>query len=195
MYDHVKQGTARFHQLFECLVSMRYHRRRQGFFERTDGLINLLNLVAGSAAFVAFTATTDVAKSQFAIAIGGFVLAVVNAATFVFSVSRMAWTHAHLHDQFSELVERLVVSRELAPDELDAITSERLAIERTEPTAKAALQDLVYIEVCRYLGTTCDVNPPTGWAWATAHIFAHANIGGPLKKSTQTATGAPPSVN
>ncbi len=140
MLTHVKQNTDRWNLFFELRVSMRYHRARQVHYDFWGKMNAGVNLVIGSAAFLAVTQTVP------PLVLPGLMLLLTawNAWALIVDPARMHHLHAALHDRFSRLAERIEGPAALAIEELAAIQSDRLAIERDEPPALRTLQAMCY---------------------------------------------------
>jgi hypothetical protein len=150
MLSHVKQTTDRWNLFFSIQLSMRYHRARQAHYDFWGKMNAGANLVIGSAAFVAVTQTIH----PIVLPALMLLLTAWNAWALIADPARMHHLHAGLHDRFSRLADRIEVPVALSGEELASIQSDRLAIERDEPPALRALQDICHRETALSFGAT-----------------------------------------
>lgn len=114
-------------------TSIRYHERRQAYYERTDAFVNAANLIAGSGAVLAIARN---APSQTVIWLSAIVAA-LSLLNLTMRSSHMAAQHARLKQRFVELIKSL---KRLDPEaanfkeSLSKLEQRRLSIEMDEPT-------------------------------------------------------------
>ena len=163
MSDFLHTPIERWDEYFDVLRSMRYHRKRQRFFEFQHLWATFFGVVLGSGAFIAISANS---KSAGWIALGS---ALISALTLVVRPSERARRHADLHDKFSDLAKQLNVRRALTDVELEKIIEARCDIEKTESPHLRSLNEICYYETAMALGV--DAKPPGmftkfhSWLW------------------------------
>jgi hypothetical protein len=148
MLNYVREPAERWNLFFGIKLSMRYHRARQAHYARWGRANAGANLIISSAAFLAVTQ----AMHPLVLPALMLLLTAWNAWALIVDPSRMYHLHASLHDRFSRLSERIEEPVVLTPEELGAIGSERLAIERDEPPALRDLQDICYRQTALAFG-------------------------------------------
>lgn len=117
-------------------ASVRYHERRQAFYERADSLVNALNLIIGSGAVLAIVKSAP----DWIIVLSSALVAVLSLINITMRSSAMASLHAQLKQRFIGLLIRLEQledfsgSDELFKKQLRKVREARLLIEVEEPT-------------------------------------------------------------
>ena len=135
--------------LFGVRRSVRYHARRERFFDGAHNLGALAAAVAGSAAVAALLGELDPALTTAAVA----VTAVAGACELVFRTARAARLHNDLARDFIALEKELVVAGEDLPAaELRALEAARLDIEAREPPPLRVLDAMCHDELVTALG-------------------------------------------
>lgn len=131
-------------QLFDIRRSVRYHRRRQKFFEWSHDMLLWMTALLG----------TSTASSLFGgwglIEVAAALTAVASVSNLVFAPARKARLHSDLARRFIDL-ERLAISPD-AENRVSEIKAKRLVIEEDEPPIYRVLDTLCYNEVMRSLG-------------------------------------------
>lgn len=110
--------------LFSAEVSVRYHRRRATFLDRTSAIMSLLIIVGGSTAFASlFGASTTFAKGAtiFLSSIGGIQL--------VFRIDRAAVDHQRWLKQWLEMLAAMRASESPTKAQLGRWETQRCSIE------------------------------------------------------------------
>lgn len=113
-------------------TSVRYHERRQAYYERSDAFVNAVNLIAGSGAVLAIAKN---APSQVVVWLSA-VVAVLSFVNLTMRSSHMAAQHAQLKQRFVDLlkrIKRLDPDAENFKDSLSKLEQRKLSIEMDEP--------------------------------------------------------------
>lgn len=131
--------------LFGVRRSVRYHRRRQRFFDRAHHLVQAATLVASSAAVVSLLGAWGWTAVAAAVAAGGA------AAAVVVGPDRRAREHDGLAREFIAL-EREMALAECDPERLAEWQAKRLEIEAAEPPILRVLDALCHDELIRAYG-------------------------------------------
>lgn len=122
--------SAAWSLLFGVRRSVRYHMRRQRFFDRLDRAAALASLVAGSSTVVALLASVGEGLVLAAAA----ATAAAGACAAVFMPGRRARQHNDLAREFIGLERDLIgTAGDLTPERLAELADRRLAIEAGEP--------------------------------------------------------------
>lgn len=117
-------------------ASVRYHERRQAFYERSDSLVNALNLIVGSGAVLAIIQSAP----SWVVVVSSAMVAILSLINITMRSSAMASLHAQLKQRYIGLLIRLekldepTISEEPFRDELRKLREARLLIEGEEPT-------------------------------------------------------------
>jgi len=125
--------------------SVRYHMRREGFFDFASRVVLFIGTIFGSATFVALANGSPAVAQAAAI-----VITLASALDLVFGFTAKARVHFDLRRRFLALQQRMLC----APDEtlLHDLCRERLAIEADEPPIFRALDLMTHNEVMRAHG-------------------------------------------
>ena len=155
--------------------SVRYHRRREAFFDALRSWIQFITTFAG-------TATVAVVLAQCPRKLEAFMALLVAALTTldqVLRTARKARLHAQLADRFCALERKIVLERSTAENHLEQLTAERLEIEQDEPPIKRVLDVMCHNELCKAMGyDESMLSPLTGpqrvlaqfFDWRSSHI-------------------------
>lgn len=135
--------------LFGVRRSVRYHMRREAFFEAWHRIItSACSVIFGSA--VIGSLLTDI-DNQLALYAAG-VVTILAALDLVIGTAQMARLHNDLRRRFLDLEKRLCGAGELDAPQLDALTRERLDIEADEPPVLRALDTICHNDLLRASG-------------------------------------------
>ncbi len=134
--------------LFGIRRSVRYHSRRQRFYEQLHARTTFINLLLGSATIAIFTNALPVAWPLWAKLAPAAIVTILSAADLVIGTMQKAWRHADLCRQFIEL-EKMLVNEDT---DIAEVTRQRLAIEATEPPVLRVLDTLCHNELLRAMG-------------------------------------------
>ncbi|MGH1593453.1 hypothetical protein ACRBEJ_05375 [Yersinia proxima] len=128
--------------LFDVRRSVRYHNRRRAWFDRLDQTTNVLSLIFGSAAIygVLSQANTNLAVLSAAI------VTVFSAINLVVGSSQRARAHFDFSRKYFELEQKMILVSDVSKESLQAITAERLSIEKDEPPVLRVLDSICYNE-------------------------------------------------
>lgn len=136
------QDEVLYKQLFGVRRSVRYHRRRQAFFDALNDIALLATAVAGSAACAAAFAELGWTAAAATVA------ALASAFNLVVAPSRRARRHDDLARRFIVLEQSAVQPGASASD----VEQRRLTIEQDEPPVYRVLDTICHNEVMRSLG-------------------------------------------
>ena len=149
----VDTTSAAWSLLFGVRRSVRYHMRRQRFFDRLDRAAALASLMAGSSTVVALLASVGEGLVLAAAA----ATAAAGACAAVFMPGRRARQHNDLAREFIGLERDLVgTAGDLTPERLAELTDRRLAIEAGEPPILRVLDALCHNELLTAVGGSDD---------------------------------------
>ena len=135
--------------------SVRYHDRRQGFFERWHVLVMLMALLGGSTTIAAFGSNLLESWPPLLKFLPAALITVFSAADLAIGFAAKAALYGELKRRFIRL------ERELLPlghdpdppeDEINRLWQERLAIEADEPPVLFALNTICHNELLRAEG-------------------------------------------
>lgn len=163
--------TAFYEQLFGVRRSVRYHQRRQSYFEAWHTVIAALQVIVGSSAVAAILANSGTWVGVWLAAVPPFLAAV----DLVFGTSRRATQHAALGRRFSQLETDMVPceadSSALSGDDLTRFKQRRLSIEADEPPKLRVVDLLSHNDLVRGFYTHGEIYP-IGWCRrVSGHVF------------------------
>lgn len=145
--------------------SVRYHARRQIFFDRWRRVTSFLSLLLGSAA-----AAAVMGQIGHHVALGmGFAVAILSAFDLVVNTAEMARKHAELGRRFIKLEASILADEDPSKETVNAWCGERLDIESDEPPTYKALNLLCENEQAIATATPRWVKLHW-WQRLTAHI-------------------------
>ena len=131
--------------LFGIRRSIRYHSRRQAFYESADRWTSLVLVILGTGS----VALALQGQSSLLLA-AGILVALVSGLQLVLAVGQKASRHALLAKDFTRIERRLVV--DTSAEAVKAATIERLEIEATEPPVLRVLDVICHNELLRAMG-------------------------------------------
>ena len=145
--------------LFSVRRSVRYHVRRERFFDRAHHVGAFVAALSGSA-----TIATLLAGHQELVTAAAAATALAGAVEMVFGLARKARRHNHLAREFIALERDLVRAGEELPEprlrELEAV---RLDIEAREPPVLRVLDAICHDELVTALGIEDGHRSNLGW--------------------------------
>lgn len=163
--------TQRWNTLWGVQRSVRYHARRQAFFDRWHSLTAGVSVIFASAAGVDFL---HAGGHREAIA-AAFVVAVLSAFDLVVGTAQMARKHDDLRRRFIALEARILANESPGDATVIEWQAERLAIESDEPPTYIALNILCENE--QALATATERRYTLNlWQRFTAHWMHWANL-------------------
>lgn len=152
---------------FDIERSIRYHARRESFFESFDKIVNVLNLISGSSTLVVFLSPK---APGWLVAVLGVFVAVISFANLSMKSAEYASKHASFRQRYYDLLKsigRLDSASATFSTDVKKCTEARLDIEREEPPTNCAVDLLAYNDQARALGKgdDCMYAVPTLIAW------------------------------
>ena len=159
--------------LFDIRRSVRYHDRRQGFYQGVQNLALLLAFLFGTATVATFGAAIGKDLPVWVRLLPALATSMLTGIALVYRVAEKAWLHQDLKREFIGLEIRLELSRDEASDELIAhVQADRLAVEAREPKVLRVLDTLCYNDVMRATGSKKKQLIEVGsFQRACAHLF------------------------
>ena len=131
--------------LFGVRRSIRYHSKRQAFFEGLDRWSDFFLLLLGSGA-----AASAFQNSRNWTLAAGFAVAVISGLKLVFAFGAKAGRHAQFVKDFTRIEKRLYGDE--SAETVAAAARERLDIEAAEPPVMHVLNDLCHNELLQAMG-------------------------------------------
>lgn len=154
--------------LFAVRRSVRYHSRRQAYYERSHHVATVVSFVGGSGAVVA-------ALQQVDPTVLALIAALVSAVSAIDIISRNAenaWKHADLKKRFISLESKQLKTDTTKNDSLPSLVRTRLQIESEEPPVHRALDIMCHNELLQAMGHKPDPNGKLSFFKRfTAHWF------------------------
>ncbi len=152
--------------LFGVCRSIRYHSRRQAFYESIDRWTNLLLLLLGSGAIALALEN----RPAWILSVG-FSVSVISGLKLVYAFGSKAGKHGQFVKDFTRLEKQL--RTETSEEIITAVTQERLNLEASEPPVMRVLDVLCHNELIRAMGYDNEeewVRVPW-WQRLTANLF------------------------
>ena len=134
---------------FSVQRSVRYHMRRQRFFDRLERTVAVASLVTGSSTVVALLASVD----ERLVLTAAAATAVAGASAVIFTPGLRARQHNELAREFISLEQELVRTRDVTPERLAELTARRLQIEAGEPPILRVLDAMCHNELLTAIGS------------------------------------------
>ena len=131
--------------VFGIRRSIRYHSRRQAFYECADRWTSRVLVILGTGS----VALALQGQSSLLLA-AGILVALVSGLQLVLAVGQKASRHALLAKDFTRIERRLVA--DTSAEAVKAATIERLEIEATEPPILRVLDVICHNELLRAMG-------------------------------------------
>ncbi|MBU3068284.1 hypothetical protein KOI40_00560 [Aestuariicella sp. G3-2] len=140
--------------LFGIQRSVRYHSRREQFFDRFNTFVTVLNLILGSATILTFAAEFAKDWALWAKLLPAAAVTVLSSIDLVIGSARMARTHNDLAREFIVLEKEVRTSKvsELTEEDIANFTGRRLDIEMKEPPVKLVLDSICHNELLKASG-------------------------------------------
>ena len=140
----------RYALLFGIRRSVRYHVKRQQFFDRLHSLTSALSIILGSTAVVALIKDNWDYVGIPAAAL----VTVLSSIDLVVGYSKKARLHERLSGKFIDLEKKIISvnEAEFSDADLAHCTQDRLNIEAEEPPAKNVLDSICHNEMLRAQG-------------------------------------------
>lgn len=139
-------------ELFGVQRSIRYHARRQAFYDFWNTLTSATSIILGAATVATFVEKVlpwpDVLRIVFPA-----IITVFSTLNLVWGTSRRARQHNDLYRRFVELERNMTKATNLDDALVRSFRAERLAIEADEPPTMFALDVLCHNEVVRAVGS------------------------------------------
>ena len=129
--------------LFGVRRSVRYHIRRQRFFDRLERIGALASLAAGSSTVVALLASVD----ERLVLAAAAATAAAGASAVIFTPGLRARQHNDLAREFISLEQDRVRAGEVTPERLAELMARRLKIEAAEPPILRVLDAMCHNEL------------------------------------------------
>lgn len=171
-------GVAWERLLFGVQRSVRYHARRQAFYDFWSTLTNAVTIIGGAGTVWAVLDNTFLGK-DWRVYLPA-VITVVATLNLVWGTIRSARLHSDLARRFSELEREMLKARPTA-ESLADFQAKRLVIEAEEPPVKFALDVLCHNELARAMGREDEYREVTWLQRAFAQVYAFGNADFPRK--------------
>ena len=159
-------------EVFAVQRSIRYHARRERFYDSWNDLTNGIAIFLGAATVATVAGRLPLAQTLavwFPAAI-----AIVSTLNVVWGTTRRARLHNELYRRFVELERTMLSASEPTGEGCRALRAERLAIEADEPPTMLVVRVLCHNEVVRASGAGQYYEVPL-WQRVLAHFWAFPN--------------------
>ena len=161
-----------YKELFAVQRAIKYHARRQGFYDFWNNLTNAASILLGAATVAALAhqlPLAEVLSILFPV-----VITIVSTLNLVWGTTRRARVHNDLHRRFAELERKMVCMKEIDAQVCRSARGERVAIEADEPPTMFVVKVLCHNEVVRANGAGEYFKVPL-WQRCLAHLWAFPN--------------------
>ena len=170
----VERPTKKYRNLlFDVRRSVRYHDRRQRFYQKVQNFAIFIVLLFSMATVATFGAEVGQELPVWVKLLPAVLTAVLMGLTLVYRIDEKAWLHADLKRRFIELEQHLEQRHATCNGQLIAeVTNKRLEIEVTEPPVLRVLDVLCHNELMRAMGYPRERLVPVGfWQRLFAPFF------------------------
>lgn len=134
--------------LFGVRRSIRYHLRRERFFDRQHKIYTSLSALSGSATIITLLSTAgDFWPALFAASV-----AVFSVIDLVFGIPQAAKVHHDFAGKFFNLEKAIIGTKDICDDKLTEFKTMRLDIEIEEPPPLHILNTMCHNELLRAMG-------------------------------------------
>lgn len=174
-------------QLFGVQRSIRYHARRQAFYDTCNNLTNAVSIILGAGTIAALVNTLP-AADQLKLVFPA-VITVVSTFNLVFGTARAARTHNDLYRRFVAIEADMMVTTALDEQALARVRRERLSVEADEPPTKFALDVMCHNELVRAKGGE-EYRSVTPLQRFLAHFFSFAEASFPLRRNEASSAAS-----
>ena len=161
-----------YQEHFAIQRSIKYHTRRQAFYDSWNNITNAVSILLGAGTVAASAHAlrlADVLSVVFPI-----VITIFSTLNLVWGTTRRARLHNELYRRFIELERRMVSSSVVDAHACRIFRGERLAIEADEPPTMFVLRILCHNEVVRAHGAGEYFRVPL-WQRCLAHLWRFAD--------------------
>ena len=153
--------------LFGVRRSVRYHLRRQQFFDRWHKVTNMVSILFGTA--TVYSLLKDLGDT--AVVISAAVVSFFSIFDVIVGTSRMVWLHADLAKRF-RLLESEISTSKFSSSKLAKFQRSRIEIEAEEPPHLRVLDVMCHNELVRAMGYADDQLVKVGFLQRRcAHFF------------------------
>ena len=148
--------------VFNVRRSIRYHSRRQGYFDQWHKMVVFFALVFSVMPVLAFK--TDLAQyfPSWASIVPPMMISLFASLDLVIGFSQRARTHTDFIREFTDLERRLVVLDGKEDKTVAFVHGEMLALEATEPPVRPVLNTLCHNELLQAMGYPREYAVPVG---------------------------------
>ena len=170
----VESSTKEYRDLlFDVRRSVRYHDRRQRFYQNVQNFAVFVVLLFSMATVATFGTVIGQVLPVWVKLLPAVLTSVLMGLTLVYRIGEKAWLHADLKRRFIELEQHLEQSHATCNGQLiPEVTKKRLEIETTEPPVLRVLDVLCHNELMRAMGYPRENLVPIGfWQRLFAPLF------------------------
>ena len=171
-------------ELFAVQRAIKYHTRRQAFYDSWNNVTNAAGILLGAATVAALAhklPLADILSILFPV-----LITVLSTFNLVWGTSRRARVHNDLYRRFVELERKMVSTARVDEQACRLSRGERLAIESDEPPIMFVVSVLCHNEVVRANGAGDYFEVPLWQRWL-AHLWAFPNATFAPAKRTATS--------
>lgn len=182
----------RFGLVFDLLRNMRYHSMREEWFASLGKLVQLVSLVAGTAAGATLLGSFLDERSRIVVsAVLGFAVAFITLLNLVFDLSGKARLHAGLKQRFAAVLATVEAKVELSPAAIAACRAEMARIYGEEPSAKLVVDAVAWNETLRTTRQSRlsdeDLIPIGRWQRILMHVHSFPDLDARTRRERLTA--------
>ncbi len=147
--------------------SVRYHRRRRGFYEAWHTLSSGLSVLLATSVVLSLLKQAG----ELTVATPAVIVAIVSTFDLIVGTTRKAQTHADLGRRFAELEKAMNSEPNPSPEQVADWRNSRLDIEADEPSQLRVVSVLSHNELCRAIGRDQEVYRVGLWRKAVGHFL------------------------
>ena len=157
---------------FAVQRSIKYHTRRQAFYDSWNNITNAVSILLGAGTVAALA--RELPLADMLSVVFPIVITIFSTLNLVWGTTRRARLHNELYRRFIELQRKMVSSSAVEAQACRIFRGERLAIEADEPPTMFVLSALCHNEVARANGAG-EYFQVSLWRRCLAHVWRFAD--------------------
>lgn len=162
MEDHV--WIKRHDLLYRCDLSIKYHRRRERFFELVDRFVKIVTVIGSSAVFF------KLADAQMLLA-ASFCMLVGSTVSLVLQFSSRATVHSGMSKEWGTLQRDVIAKCELDDGLIAEFDARAAMLDAQEPCVLRSLVADIQNEMARAAGEESKIRPLGIWRQLWMNFF------------------------
>lgn len=162
MEDHI--WNKRHELLYRCEMSIKYHRRRERFFDLMDRFVKIVTIIGSSAVFF------RLAEAQ-VLLMASLVMLIGSTVSLVLQFSSRATVHAGMAKDWGALQRDVIAGDELTDTLVAGFDARAVTLDSLEPCTLRSLVTDIQNEMARAAGDESKIRPLGFWRLLGMHFF------------------------